>query len=165
MKTTMKTLFAVLVGIGALGFAAANAKPSYHKKPSHCDVVHDHRSHDANYYDYYPHDRYFRAGPYRTSGLSISIRGGNDRYERRDYYGRRNGYRGQRARIVNRETYDTRYRARIVLTEEVVRTRRGPRLVCNVNVRGPQAHYVSDRRVYRIARRECSRGARINVNT
>lgn len=176
MNTTLKALFAAIVGIGALGFAAANAKPHYNQKPSHCELDHDHRSHAANYYDYYPHDRYFRSGSYRDSGLSFSITFGDDyrnnhrdrryhhRYDRDHYRGRRNGYRGSRSRIVNREVYNTRYRARIVLVEEVIRTRRGPRLVCNVSIRGPEARYVSERRVYRIARRDCSRDARVRVN-
>ena len=180
MNTTLKAVFAAIIGVGALGFAAAHAKPHNHQKPSHCDIDHDHRSHAANYYDYYPHDRYYRAGPYRDSGLSFSITFGNDRYgDYRDrpyrhrrydyrrrgdhYHGRRNGYRGYRSRVVHREVYDTRYRARIVLVEEVIRTRRGPRLVCNVSVRGPEAYYVSERRVHRIARRDCSRDARIQV--
>ncbi len=167
MNTTLKALFAALLGVSALGFATANAKPQDHKKPSHGAVEHKHRGDAARDYDYYPHDR--------NSGVSFSITFGDDRYgdyrsrrydsrRGRDYYrGYRNGYRGHRSRIIHREVYDTRYRARIVLVEEVIRTRRGPRLVCNVSVRGPQAHYVSERRVYRIARRDCSRDARVRV--
>lgn len=185
MKGFLKLVVIGLAAIGAAGFSAAYAK--HGQKPAYCAVDHDHRSHDANYYEYYAHDRYYDAGPYRRSGVSFSItvgdghdrydrydrRGGYDRYDRRDqrgrYDGRRNGYRGDRGRLVNREIYDTRYRARIILTEELVRSRRGhghgPELVCNVTVRGPEARYVSERRVRRIARNECSRHARIRIYT
>lgn len=174
MKHLFKALAAATLGLAALGVGAANAKP----KPAYCDMDHDHRSHNASYYDHYDHDRYYRAGPYRNSGVSFSIRVGDrydrydrrgrydryDRYDRRGRYDRRrDGYRGDRTRVVNREVYNTRYRARIVLIEEVVRTRRGPRLVCTVKARGPEARYVSDRRMHRIANRDCSRRARINV--
>ncbi len=166
MKTLIKAIIASVAMFGALGFAAANAKPSNHAKPAHCDIDHDHRSHNADYYNFYPHDSYYRAGPYRSSGLSFSITLGNDRYDRRDQYdGRRHGYRGDAARQVHREVFDTRYRARIVLSEEVVRTRRGHQLVCNVSVQGPEARYVPDRRVRRIAKDNCSNRARINVYT
>ena len=176
MKTLLKKAFiAGMFAFGALGVTAANADQR-HNKPAFCDLDHDHRSHQANYYDHYSHDRYYRAGPYRDSGVSFSITLGNDRYDRHGrhdrydrydrrhrYNGRRNGYRGRDARRVNREVFDTRYRARIVLTEDVIHTRRGPRLVCNVTARGPEARYVSDRRMRRIADRNCSRRARINV--
>ena len=169
MKNNMKTLIASAIGVAALCAGAAWAKPAY------CNHKHDHRSHAADYYSYYPADSYYRAGPYRNSGFSLSIRvGDDDRYDRRghyddrrryDDYGRRNGYRGDNRRIVNREVYDTRYRARIVLIEEVVRTRRGPRLICTVDARGPEARYVPDRRLRKIARRECSRRAQIRIVT
>lgn len=106
----------------------------------------------------------------RDSGVSLSIsfgdhdydrRGRYDRYDRYDRRGPRNGYRD--GRIVNREIYDTRYRARIVLTEEVVRTRHGQRLICTVDARGPQARYVPNRHLHRIARRECSRRAEVRI--
>ena len=75
------------------------------------------------------------------------------------------GYKpGHRAsRIVNRDVFQTRFRARIVLVEEIVQRRRGPRLVCTVSVRGPEADYVSRRRVHRIADRFCSSRARVRV--
>lgn len=175
MRMFLKAFIAGVMAIGAIGVTAASADQR-HKKPVICDVDHDHRGHHADYYDYYPHDRYYRAGPYRDSGFSFSITLGDDRYDRHDrrnrydrydrrhrYNGRRNGYRGNDARRVNREVFETRYRARIVLTEDVIHTRRGPRLVCNVTARGPEARYVSDRRMRRIADRNCSRRARINV--
>ena len=163
MKTILKAVAAGVTGLMILGAASASAS----HKPDYCSYDHDHRSHDANYYDYYAHDRYYRAGPYRDSGVSFSIRvGDRDYYDgrryRRDYdRGRYNGYRG---RVVNREVFPTRYRARIILTEEIRRGRRGhPRLVCTVRARGPEAHYVSERRMYRIANRNCSHRARIRV--
>lgn len=175
MTKFFKTLIAAAIGAGTLGLATANAAP----RPDFCDVDHDHRSHAANYYNHYDHDRYYRAGPYRGSGVSLTIRVGDndryDRYDRRDrryndrryndrrYDGRRNGYRGDRGRIVHREVFNTRHRARIVLTEEVVRTRRGPRLICNIRVRGPEAGYVSNKRLRRIARNQCSSRARVNI--
>ncbi len=166
MKRFLKPVIAGALAMAALGAGAAFAKPAY------CSHDHDHRSHAADYYNYYAPDRYYRAGAYRDGGLSISVRlGDNDRYDRRPRYsdrhdyGRRHGHRGRDGRIVNREVYDTRYRARIVLIEEVVRTRRGPRLICTVDARGPQARYVPDRHLRRIARRECSRRADVRIVT
>lgn len=164
MLRTWKIIAAGIAGLFALGATAAFAD----HRPAFCDHDHDHRSHAANYYDHYPADKYYRAGRYRESGLSISVRLGDDRYDSYHRYnrydrGRRHGYRGREGRIVNREIYDTRYRARIVLTEEVVHSRRGPRLVCTVRALGPQARFVPDRRLYRVAQRECSRRAQIRV--
>ena len=86
-----------------------------------------------------------------------------DRYDRYDNRGRRNGYGN--GRVVNREVYDTRYRARIILTERVVHTRRGARLTCTVDARGPQSHRVPNKRLRKIARRECSRRAEVRIIT
>lgn len=103
----------------------------------------------------------------RNSGVSLTVSVGGSDYDRRGYYdsryGRPNGYRGRDSRIVNREIYDTRYRARIILTEEIVRTRHGPRLVCTVDARGPQARYVPNKQLRRIARNECSRRAEVRI--
>ena len=172
MKRLLKPVIAGALAIAAMGAGAAFAKPAY------CSHDHDHRSHAADYYNYYGHDRYYRAGAYRDGGLSISVRlGDSDRYDRRgryddrhDYdrrngYRGRDGYRGREGRIVNREVYDTRYRARIILTEEIVRTRHGPRLICTVDARGPQARYVPNKHLRRIARRECSRRADVRIVT
>lgn len=172
MKMIFKTMIAAVLGAAAMGASAAMAKPAY------CSHDHDHRSHAADYYNYYPADRYYRAGAYSDSGFSLSIRVGDgydrydrdrhDRYDRRGrdrhYRGRRHGYRGDRGRTINREVYDTRYRARIILTEEVVRTRHGPRLVCTVRTRGPEARYVPKRRLHRIAKRNCSHRARVRIH-
>lgn len=137
MKQFLKPLIAGGLALTALSAGAAWAKPDRHPDSSISFSI---RISDN---DYDRHDRY------------------RDRHD----YGRRNGYRGRDGRIVNREVYDTRYRARIVLTEEVVRTRRGPRLICTVAARGPQARYVPDRRLRKIARRECSRRAEVRIYT
>ena len=178
MKNVFKAFIAGAVGIFSIT-AASSAFASY--KPDFCDNDHDHRSHHSNYYDHYEHDRYYRAGPYRSSGVSFSItfgdgydsdrqyysdrqRYGERRYDRRsNRYAKRHGYRGRDGRILNRKVFDTRHRARIVLVEEVVRTRRGPRLVCTVEARGREANYVSKRRMHRIANNHCSPRARIKV--
>ena len=166
MKIFLKPLIAGGLAIAALSAGAAWAKPA------HCSHDHDHRSHAADYYNYYSADKYSRAGAYRNSGVSLSISfGDNDRYDRRDRYsdrsdrGRRNGYRGREGRIVNREVFDTRYRARIILTEEIVRTRRGPSLICTVDARGPQARYVPKKRLRKVARRNCSHRAKVRIVT
>lgn len=187
----MKTLFRTMIAgaIGAITLVAASSAFAS-DKPAFCGIDHDHRSHNTSYYNYYDQDRYYRAGPYRSSrqssGVSFSItfgdgyssgrRYGDDhradhrdndrrRYRRNKYRGKNHGYRGRDGRTVNRQVFDTRYRARIVLVEEVVRTRHGPRLVCTVKARGQEAGYVSKRRMRRIANNNCSRRARINVYT
>jgi len=175
MKTIFKAIIASAAGMLVIGATAASAndRSDYRSerrgdyRPALCDIDHDHRSHASNYYDYYAPDKYFRAGAYNGSGLSISFRIGDDsRYDRghrndRNYRGDRHGRRG---RIVNKQTFDTRFRARIILTEEVVRGRRGNRrLVCTVKARGPEANYVSKRRMHRIANRNCSPRARVRV--
>lgn len=180
MHTLWKYFSAGCAGLFALGAVAyADHKPAF------CDVDHDHRSHASNYYDYYPADDYYRAGPYRSSGLSFSISIGDDgydrydrhdRYDRRDRYDRyddrrRNGYRGRDGRVVQRKTFNTRFRARIVLTEEIERRGRGhgygrgrgPDLVCTVEAVGPQRRFVSKIRMRHIAREYCSPRARVRV--
>lgn len=72
-------------------------------------------------------------------------------------------HRDQR-RGVKKLTFQTRYRAKIVLTENVVRGRRGPKSVCTVSVRGPQSRLVPKRRLHRIARSNCSRRAQIRYS-
>lgn len=104
----------------------------------------------------------YRAGVYDAGPDRSDIRRGDRGYSQAEY-GRRNGYRGRGSRVLNRQVFDTRHRARIVLIEEVRRGRRGPRLVCTVSARGPQAHRVSERRMFRIANRNCSPRARVRV--
>lgn len=171
-----KLLTSVLVGaIGAMTLGVVSASAAATPRPDYCSLDHDHRSHAADYYDYYDADRYYRGS--RGSGVSVSISVGDDRYDRRGYdrrgydrrgdyrrdnYNDRRGHRGRRG-VVNRQVFQTRHRARIVLIEEVVRGRRGPRLICTVRARGPEARYVSERRMYRIANRNCSSRARVRV--
>lgn len=173
MKPVVKIFAALVFGASAFGATAAFAEHDEDRyesrgdygRPEHCDLDHDHRSHASNYYDYYPADRYYRAGPYRGSGVTLSVRVG-DRGYRDDRYDNEYGYgdRYREGRPVHREVYDTRYRARIVLIEEVVRTRHGPHLVCTVSARGPDAHHVSYGRMRSIAARECSPRARIRID-
>lgn len=169
MKKLFKLFAAFAFAAGALGVSAAMASHDgrYERRPQHCAIDHDHRSHTANYYDYYPADRYSRAGAYRGSGVQISVRVGERGYrrDRRHRYYNDYGYgaRYREGRPVHREIYDTRLRARIVLVERIDYTRRGPRLVCTVSARGPQARYAPYGHLRRIAARECSRRAEIRI--
>ncbi len=160
MKTLRKIIVAGGTGLLALGISAAMAADH---RPERSDRNSDHSSRAANNED---RDRN-RPGANRDSSFSLSISFGNDRYDRygSNDRGRRNGYRGRNGRIVKRKVFQTRYRARIVLTEEAVRTRRGPSLVCTVSVNGPQAHHVPRRRLQNIAARNCSRRARVRIYT
>ena len=148
MQTIVKSAVVFFVGMGL--WASAPAAAEY--RPDYCALDHDHRSHNASYYDYYPEDQYSRRGAYRDR------RGYRDRGGRYDGYGRRRA----RSQVVHREKYNTRYRARITLVEEIYWTRSGrEQLVCSIVVRGPEAYYVPQRRLRRIARRDCSPRARI----
>ncbi|MEO1242886.1 MAG: hypothetical protein AAFX54_13350 [Pseudomonadota bacterium] len=161
MNRFFKLFFAGVTGVAAFGAAAAFASNA----PGYQAIDHDRGSHAATHYNDYPADQYYRAGPYRDQGVRLSVSVGDGYYDRRGRYDRglRNGYRGRAGRVINREVFDTRFRARIVLVEEAVRTRRGPRLVCTVQARGPEARYVSGRRMHRIARNYCSPRARVRV--
>lgn len=157
----LKTILTMTLAISALGLAQASAG----HKPDYCAIDHDHRSHDASYYDYYDSDKYYRAGEYRRSrsDTRYGYSGRNDRsYRHDDGYGRRDRYYRPRSRVVSRQHYATRWNARITLVEEIYWTRSGrQQLVCSIVVRGRQAHHVSHRRLERIAYRDCSRRARI----
>ncbi len=158
MKSILKTFIALVMGAGVYGLAQASAND----RPDYCAIDHDHRSHNASYYDYYDQDKYYRAGPYRSNSRGRYNGRYNDRYN--DGHGRGGRYdrRRPRSRVVHRETYNTRYRARITLVEEIYWTRSGRRqLVCSVLVKGPEAYYVPHRRLKRIAQRDCSPRARI----
>ncbi len=166
MKTFIKAIAAGLVGFAAMGLTAASAKDY---RPDRCAVDHDHRSHSANYYDYYAGDRYY-SGAYdrrNRSGASFSITfGSGDSYSNRRSDRRRgydNGYRSRGNRVVSRRVLDTRFRARIVVKEEIVHRRRGARLICTVTPRGPEAEYVPYRRLKRVARNHCSPRARVKI--
>ncbi|GJL95626.1 MAG: hypothetical protein DHS20C05_20310 [Hyphococcus sp.] len=146
MNQITKSLITLLAGAGI--FMSAQAAAEY--RPDYCPRSHDHRSHNTNYYDYYEQDDYYRAGDYRG-------RRSDNRYDRGydDYY-------RPRSKVVHRQTYRTQYRARIVLVEEIYWTRSGRKqLVCSVLAKGREAYYVPQRRMRRIANRDCSRNARI----
>lgn len=150
----MAGMFGVLA-LGAAASASAGDKSDY------CD-----RGRYADCYDDYGKDRHYKTSAYKKNGASFSITISND-HRYRNSYDRRYGnkrYRDGR-RVVYRNAFDTRYRARIVLIEEVVHRRKGPRLVCTVQARGPEARYVSKRRIHRIADRHCSPRARVRVFT
>lgn len=148
MKTITKTITAFITGFTML--AGANAVAEY--RPDFCNLSHDHRQHDAQYYDYYPKDNYYRDTSYR----------GDNSYRRDTSYRRDNRYSRPRSRVVNRETYSTRYRAKIVLVEEVYYTRSGRKqLVCSIVPKGPEAYYIKRQRLQRIANKGCSRYSRI----
>lgn len=154
MKSFVKYLVAFTFAAGAVGVAQASAE----YRPDRCNDDHDHRSHSASYYDYYDEDKYYRAGAY--TGQRASYDRGR-RYDG-DRRGRRYERRRPRSRVVHRETYRTQYNARIVLVEEIYWTRSGrEQLVCSVIVKGRDAYYVPQRRLRRIANRDCSRRARI----
>ncbi len=145
MKACVKAILTLILAAGAIGFAQASAE----YRPDYCARDHDHRSHDASYYNYYEADKYSRAGSYRSTG-------------RRNYDRGYDNYYRPRSEVVHRQTYNTRYRARINLVEEIYWTRSGRKqLVCSVLVKGPEAYYVTRKRLRRIARRDCSPRARI----
>mgnify|MGYP001271641884 CR=1 FL=1 len=158
MRNFLKPLIA-----GGLGLAALSAGAAWAHKPDPCRINHDHRSHAADYYNYYPGDRYSRSGPYRSSGVTVSISlGDHDNYRRaRDD----RSHRQSNSRTLKRRVFNTRYNANIILTEEVVRTRRGPHLICTVDARGPQARYVKNKHLRTVARENCSRRAQVRIVT
>ncbi len=63
------------------------------------------------------------------------------------------------------KVFQTRFRARIILTEDIIRSRRGASKVCTVSVMGPQARLVPKKRLRKIARDNCSRRAKIRIST
>lgn len=146
--------------------------------PVFCPIDHDHRSHDPNYYDYYPGDRYSRAGPYIPGGGDGRYgdgrygdgrygdgRYGDGRYGDGRYGdGRYGGGYGRGDRVVQRREFPTQYRARIVLLEQVQWTRRGEYLTCNVSARGPEAEYVRRRELRYVARNYCSPRSEIVID-
>lgn len=144
MGKVSQTLVALAFGASALGVTAASAD---HR---------DRRDDDA------------------SVTLSLSVGDNYDdhsyggRYDDNRYDGRRDRdhrYDGRRdgSRVVKRRTYDTRYRARIILVEEIYFSRRGSQRVCTIDVRGPEARYVSRRQLRNVAH-ECSPRARIRYS-
>jgi len=144
MKTVIKAIAAGLVGFAAIGITAASADRG--------------DRHD---------DRRDRNGV--SFSIVISDQDGyydnrrNRHYDNRRYRNYDNGYRSRGNRVVSRRVLDTRFRARIVVKEEIVHRRRGARLICTVTPRGPEADYVPYRRLKRVARNHCSPRARVKI--
>ena len=188
MRSLVKHAAAVVMSMATLGGAAAFADDDYRGdrdrdrydrrgddyrddrnrggRPDRCDIDHDHRYHNRDYYNYYPQDRYYRADPEFSVSLSFGNRGYYDRggrYNDRPYYDRR-GYRDY-GRVINRDTYPIRgYRADALIIEEAFGGNRGYRcLVCTVTARGPDARYVPYGQLRRIANRACSRRSEIRI--
>ncbi len=138
----------------------------YRGRPDQCREDHDHRSHNRDYYSYYPKDRYYNADPEFSISLNFGNRGYYDRgggYNNRPYYDQR-GYRDS-GRVISRNAYRIRgYRAEAVLIEEAFYGRRGGgNVVCTVTARGPDARYVPYGELRRIANRACSRRSDIRI--
>ncbi len=189
MRSLVKFAAAVVLGMTTLGGAAAFADDDDYRRgrgddryddgrgdyrdanyrggrPDRCDIDHDHRFHQRDYYDYYPKDRYYRADPEFSISLSFGDRGYYDRggrYYDRPYYDRR-GYRDA-GRIVSRDRYPLRgFRADAFVVEEVYGGGRGyGRFVCTVTARGPDARFVPYGQLRRIANRACSRRSEIRI--
>jgi len=91
LKRAALTAATGVAGMIMLAVTPANAL----SRPDRCDYDHDHRAHNANYYDYYKTDKYFRAGSYNGPVISVS-------------FGNRRGYdkRGYNSRGYNRYGYD-----------------------------------------------------------
>lgn len=157
MNIFHKAAIAGATGLLALGLSVASAK-DYRSD----DCVYDqNRRGNAEYCNERDRsDQYYRGDRDQKSRAQFSVQiSSGDYYSKRParYYDRDN-------RVLRRLSFDTRHRARIVLTEEIRYNRRGrARLVCTVRARGPERDYVSIRRMNRIADRECSRRARIRV--
>ncbi|HBS34623.1 MAG TPA: hypothetical protein DEA50_06025 [Parvularcula sp.] len=135
-------------------------------RPEHCDLDHDHRYHNRDYYNYYPKDRYYKADPEFSVSLSYGKGGYYDRggrYYDRPYYDRR-GYRDY-GQVVDRDVYRIRgYRAEAIVVEEAFGGGRGyGRLVCTVTARGPDARYVPYGQLRRIANSACSGRSEIRI--
>lgn len=94
-----------------------------------------------------------------ATGASAADRGYGGKYDRYDSY--RGPHSG--SRVVARKSFDTRYRAHIVLIEEMHYRGRHRELTCTVSVRGPQARYVPRGQVRSVAARHCSRGAKLRL--
>ncbi len=102
-----------------------------------------------------PRDQGYSSGPSRGAPDDRGYdrgRDSHDRYDRHDRYDDRR---------VRTQSFPTRYRANILLTESVSWNGRRPANLCTVEVRGPEARRVTRKEVSRVARNHCSRYARI----
>lgn len=136
----------LLLGVLSAGMVLALAAPAFAQNDRNRG---DNRDRESAYSQ--TDDRRGAAARNDQRGGDRNVRG-NDR--------RSDGRRG-----VKRQVFQTRFRARIVLTEQRVRTRRGPKRVCTVSARGPQARLVPKKRLRRIARNNCSKRAKIQIST
>ena len=168
MQIMPKICAALIAAAGLLVATQAAAR----SQPAYCPSDHDHRAHDANYYDHYDADRYSRAGDYRPA--SRYDRYGGSRYDTgRRHYRDRRGYRDRhyrgrrhyrpRSEVVFRRNIDLRrFNAYVTVVEENYWTRSGRvQRVCSVVPKGRDAYDVPHRRLSRIARNNCSRYAHI----
>ncbi len=172
MRSVLHAPWARAVASAILAFTVLGAAPAEardrdrdHRRPTRCDVDHDHRSHARHYYDYYDADKYYRAGPYRGASVTVTY-GNRGRHHYSDSrYPRRydNRYRRYGSDVVYRDVIPLRGRARVVVVEEVIYGRRRAHRVCTVSARGPDAYYVPDRRIRRIAYDRCSPSAEIRI--
>lgn len=89
-------------------------------------------------------------GEYRRTG-----------YSERGYKGKRNRNRG--SKLLRTESYRSKYRAKIILKEELYYDRYNKTKVCTVQAYGPEQNYVSKRRLKRIAKNYCSYGSKIRI--
>jgi len=165
MKTFQKALIGGAAALTALAglTTAAQAQVGVRvgvgidARPDHCRLDHDHRFHAANYYDYYPADRYYRANP-RWNGRYDRY----DRYDRRAYRGR-----GRNRAIVNTRVVDVRGPGDVLVRtvrERGPRARRtrGPDVTCIVETRGRTR--IGRRGLRAIAADYCPRRARIVIS-
>ncbi len=134
-----------------IGIAPAEAR----NRAAPCDVVYDDRGRAFTPRGCVAGDRFYRAGPNRT----VVVRGDVSRV---GYRGANRARRGGR-QLVFRDVIPARGRARIIVTEEIVYRRRGPRRVCTVTPVGVDADLIRYRRLERVAARSCSRRARIRI--
>ncbi len=164
MQTISKFCAALFTAAGILIATEAAAA----SRPSHCPSNHDHRAHDANYYDYYGADRYSRAGDYQPASRYDNRRSnrydnrrGRRQYNDRNYGGR--GYFRPRSEVVFRRNIDLRrFSAYVTVVEENYWTRSGRvQRVCSVVPKGRDAYNIPRQRLSRIAQNNCSRHARV----
>lgn len=160
MQLLPKACAALIAAVGLLVATEAAAR----SQPAYCPNDHDHRAHDANYYNYYGADRYSRAGAYRpVSRYDNNRRTYRDRRGYRDRRHRSRGHYRPRSEVVFRRNIDLRrFNAYVTVVEENYWTRSGRvQRVCSVVPKGRDAYNVPHRRLSRIARNNCSRYARI----
>ncbi|MEM9898834.1 MAG: hypothetical protein AAF742_05600 [Pseudomonadota bacterium] len=174
----------VILSVVVIGVTTAEA--SQRNQGKRCVTVQDRRANPGFCRNFRPDNRFYRAGP--NNGGRVVLEFGNNRvrgdfrrnnYRRNDF--RRNDFRrndfrnrnfrnnnvrrrGRGRQIVFRDVIPARGRSNIVVTEEIVRTRRGGRRrVCTVSARGRDADLIRTRRLRNVAARRCSRRASVRI--